>query len=128
MIAIQAYTIFMFPTKEEFTLFMQKDFLSRDAWSWSTLAECDWVGAIADADPGFYVVLVDWSGTVIKDVQVLVRNCPVCRVEMKMGIPYDGYVLWQSGVLIQQALPMLNANDHEILISGMCPRCWERSV
>jgi len=31
---------------------------------------------------------------------------------------------WESGVLIQEALPMLNAGQREMLISGTCDDCW----
>ena len=31
---------------------------------------------------------------------------------------------WQDGVLIQEAMPYLNADERELLISGTCPVCW----
>jgi hypothetical protein len=34
---------------------------------------------------------------------------------------------WQDGALAQDAFPYLSADDRELLISGICPTCWEKS-
>ena len=32
---------------------------------------------------------------------------------------------WQAGELIQNAMPNLDADSREQLISGTCPKCWD---
>ena len=53
-------------------------------------------------------------------------RCPFCGEIFHITVPTEGYVLWKyEGVLIQEALPMLTANEREQLISGICPKCWD---
>jgi len=56
----------------------------------------------------------------------ITKACPFCGEYHEVEVPFDGYMEWQNGVLIQDALPMLSANEREILISGICPDCWEK--
>jgi hypothetical protein len=37
----------------------------------------------------------------------------------------EEYARWQAGELIQVAMPNLDAEEREMLISGICPTCWE---
>ncbi len=44
---------------------------------------------------------------------------------MWLPISYDQYVEWQTGTeLIQNALPELDADQREFLITGMVPETW----
>ncbi len=38
----------------------------------------------------------------------------------------EEFAAWDSGVLIQDAMPRLSVNDREMLISGCCPKCWDK--
>ena len=38
----------------------------------------------------------------------------------------DGHALWQSGELIQNAFPFLNADQREFLMTGTTPVIWNR--
>ena len=49
-----------------------------------------------------------WKCDVVTDV-------PVLDSELKE---------WQDGELIQIAMPDLNTDDRELLISKTCPKCW----
>jgi hypothetical protein len=49
----------------------------------------------------------------------------MCDADHIVQVPQEGYVQWQAGELIQKALPSLNDDDRELLISGTCPGCWE---
>jgi len=50
--------------------------------------------------------------------------CRRCRCEQTITAPVTAFMAWESGVLIQEALPMLNAGQREMLISGTCDDCW----
>lgn len=52
--------------------------------------------------------------------------CPMCGDVKFFSLPADGFRAWQGGELIQRALPDLDANDRERLISGICPACWDK--
>lgn len=57
------------------------------------------------------------------DIQV---RCTICGDTHTIhDVPIEGYTRWVFGELIQRALPELSANDRELLISGICPTCWD---
>jgi hypothetical protein len=39
--------------------------------------------------------------------------------------PDEAVERWQSGDYIQDALPMLSADERELLISGICGHCFD---
>ena len=51
--------------------------------------------------------------------------CPWCLKEATLEVPFEGYQAWQRGDLVQNALPDLSADEREMLISGVCPACWD---
>ncbi len=51
--------------------------------------------------------------------------CPFCHTHSTVEVPLDGFIAWRNGELIQNALPALSADDRELLISGVCPSCWD---
>lgn len=58
---------------------------------------------------------------------IVVTTCPICSNCSDVEVPAKGYMEWQNGVLIQQAMPELSATLREQLISGICGPCWDRS-
>lgn len=56
-------------------------------------------------------------------VQVQV-TCVSCGATKLFQLPYSRYIAWQNGMLIQDAFPEMPAADRELLISGLCPDCW----
>ena len=56
--------------------------------------------------------------------EVVVVPCHSCHVEWFLDVPVQGLADWKSGELIQNALPELDADQRELLISGTCPTCW----
>lgn len=50
-------------------------------------------------------------------------SCPFCGKETALLVPARGYLRWQDGELIQNALPDLSASERETLISGLCESC-----
>lgn len=56
----------------------------------------------------------------------IVRQCPVCGVVQTLQVKEKDFLRWKSGARIQEAFPELSADEREILLSGVCPDCWER--
>lgn len=51
------------------------------------------------------------------------KICPICGKLHTVLIPYIGYMRWQAGYKIQEAMPEVSTTDREILISGLCVTC-----
>ena len=54
----------------------------------------------------------------------VITRCPFCGRTNEVEVNEIDYLDWQDGVLVQDAFPYLNANEREMLISGICPACW----
>lgn len=53
--------------------------------------------------------------------------CPSCGGKHFVRVNREHFKAWrEDGVLIQQAMPELSADDRELLISGICADCWEK--
>ena len=61
-----------------------------------------------------------------KEVCVVTR-CPFCGRGNEVEVNENDYWDWQDGELVQVAFPYLSANEREMLISGICPTCWEKT-
>ena len=62
----------------------------------------------------------------MEDNKILVEGtCRLCGKVHSFVADFEGVVAWQSGELIQNALPEVSASDREFLISGICPNCWD---
>lgn len=51
-------------------------------------------------------------------------TCPICHCDTYLMVDAEEYARWQAGELIQIAMPNLDADAREMLISGICPTCW----
>lgn len=60
-----------------------------------------------------------------KEVCVVTR-CPFCGRGNEVEVNESDYWDWQDGELVQVAFPYLSANEREMLISGICPTCWDK--
>ena len=56
---------------------------------------------------------------------VVAVHCRRCLKETDLQVDLEKFVAWQQGELIQNALPELDADQRELLISGTCPTCWD---
>ena len=56
----------------------------------------------------------------------LEATCPFCGHINNILVYEDDFLAWQNGTLIQYAFPYLSPEDREMLISGICPTCWEK--
>ena len=54
------------------------------------------------------------------DVWVLCRKCLRSKV---VSMPNDGWKKWRKGEPIEEAMPMLDRADRELLISNICGEC-----
>lgn len=50
-------------------------------------------------------------------------RCPFCGKNGLVEVDVEQYEAWQSGELIQYAMPALSATQREMLITGMCEDC-----
>lgn len=58
------------------------------------------------------------------DIRVHI-TCPFCGADHSVVVDFNEYSAWQSGELIQRAMPTASATEREQLISGMCPKCQD---
>ena len=52
-------------------------------------------------------------------------TCPWCHNDTYIQVDAEEYCRWMNGTPIQQAMPDLDENEREMLISGICPECWD---
>ena len=57
---------------------------------------------------------------------VLEIECVMCNQSIIMEVSEEGLKKWQQGELIQDALPELTDDEREMLMSGICPTCWDK--
>lgn len=55
----------------------------------------------------------------------LTTSCPFCGEVHSVWVNEVDYAAWQDGELAQNAFPYLTAEQREVLISGICPTCWD---
>lgn len=52
-------------------------------------------------------------------------DCTFCKEEQEVVVDAKGYEKHKNGELIQNAMPNLSPEKRELLISGICPKCWD---
>lgn len=52
------------------------------------------------------------------------RKCPFCGEYHEVLVSEVDLAAWHGGELVQNAFPYLSADEREILVSGICPKCW----
>lgn len=62
-----------------------------------------------------------------KEVTVVTR-CPMCGRGNFIEVNEDDYDDWSDGANVQTAFPYLSANEREMLVSGICPKCWSNML
>lgn len=56
----------------------------------------------------------------------VVTSCPMCGHANEVEVNEADYWDWDDGMLAQDAFPYLSADEREMLISGICPTCWNK--
>ena len=60
-----------------------------------------------------------------QDKVTLSIPCCQCGVVHKLRVGLDDLQAWQSGEkLVQEAFPYLSADKRELLLTRICPDCW----
>lgn len=52
-------------------------------------------------------------------------TCPICHKTTPVFVDEQDYFDWKDGALAQSVFWYLDADEREMLISGICPECWE---
>ena len=55
----------------------------------------------------------------------IIKHCPICGKEMSVTVKDEDYVKYQNGALVQNCFPYLSPMEREIIITGICPACWD---
>lgn len=56
---------------------------------------------------------------------IVETKCPLCNEVHYVECSEEGYKALRNGKLAQVALPDLSPEKREMLISGICPKCWD---
>lgn len=63
----------------------------------------------------------------MSNIQAVVVKCCICGTTHSIIVPVAGYKLWATRqASIQDALPSLSDDERELLLSGICPVCWDK--
>ncbi len=68
---------------------------------------------------------VSYNKDMFAMTSVVAVPCRLCQQVTDLSVNIEGFIAWQGGEFIQDALPELSADERELLISGTCPTCWE---
>ena len=62
-----------------------------------------------------------------KEVSI-VTQCPFCGCANFVEVNEEDYWDYEDGMKAVEAFPYLSANEREMLISGICPTCWNKML
>lgn len=57
---------------------------------------------------------------------IVAGPCRYCHEHVQIDVPWLGFEEWKQGALIQNAMPSLDTESREFLISGVCGTCWDQ--
>lgn len=57
----------------------------------------------------------------------VVTYCPFCGKAHEIEVNDMDYLDWKDGASAQDAFPYLSASERELLITGICPTCWDNT-
>lgn len=56
--------------------------------------------------------------------QIIYTKCPYCKSENRVSVVQRDYLAWRKDTLIGEAFPYLNSDQREMLMTGICPKCF----
>lgn len=68
-----------------------------------------------------------WAGkkAMTEEATEQVLICKGCGTRIVLKFNASDYRRWKEGELIQRAMPYLTPNEREILITGVCGKCFD---
>lgn len=54
-------------------------------------------------------------------------KCVMCHTEHVIFVEEQDVHKYQNGAYVQHAFPYLSADDRELIISGICGKCWNKT-
>ena len=62
----------------------------------------------------------------MSDTTTLIETiCPLCGAAHTIEVNLTDCWDWEDGKCAQDAFPYLSPDEREMLISGICPECWD---
>ena len=56
----------------------------------------------------------------------IATRCPICGKITTISVEESDYIDFScKGAYAQDAFPYLSVDEREMLISGICPKCWD---
>ena len=62
-----------------------------------------------------------------KKEYIIITTCPFCGHAHEVAVNEDDFWDWDDGKNAQDAFPYLTPDEREMLISGICPKCWNKT-
>jgi len=56
------------------------------------------------------------------------RVCPQCRKDSSLDVLITEFNSYQDGALVQDAFPSLNADEREVVKTGIHSACWDEML
>ena len=54
----------------------------------------------------------------------IIKTCISCKKEYKIEVNTSDLYSYMNGKLVQNAFPYLSVGERELLVSGMCDKCF----
>lgn len=62
----------------------------------------------------------------LSDKVTIKVKCPKCGKTYYLHVYPEDWKNYQEGMLVQDAFPYLSADERELLLSKICPDCWDK--
>jgi len=72
------------------------------------------------------IVFAKCSYSLVEPEQKYQAQCRKCHQVFDLPVTKKQIEDWKSGTLIQRAMPNLKPDQRELLISGLCGKCWDK--
>jgi len=59
-------------------------------------------------------------------VTIRTYPCPECRQDTFFQVSMSDWQRYEDGAFVQVAFPNVSSDMRERLVSGICPKCWDK--
>jgi len=56
----------------------------------------------------------------------MIFKCKICKKEFDLEVTASQLFQLKQGALVQNVFPYLNADERELIISGICGQCYDK--